>query len=347
MNILLTSVGRRNYLVEYFKETVQPLGGKIYAVNSHEDAPALYIADGFKIAPPIHSENYVQFLLAYCEEKNIELVIPLLDNDLPVLAHARELFTAQGVFVLVPDLGLAKLSNDKYQTFSFLKAEGFHTKNNFLDLPSFLHAKDSGEIDFPVIIKPRWGMGSLSTYEADTMEELAFYLKKAQKEVLNSFLKYESLQDPGKEILIMDKIVGVEYMLDVINDLEGNYQLTVVNKKIVRKGGETEVVQTIKDEKLEFLGKKIAEHFRHPLVMDIDVIVNDTGMYIIEFNPRFSGGYPFSHAAGINLPGALVKWLRNEYVDPNVFLSPKIGAKSMKGFVMIEANTFSSQLIAQ
>jgi carbamoyl-phosphate synthase large subunit len=347
MNVLLTSVGRRNYLVDCFRDAVHPMGGEVFAVNSHEDAPALYRADGFKIAPPINSDDYISFLLEYCVEKKIELVVPLLDNDLPVLSQARDLFSSKGIFVLVPDLHLARLANDKYQTHLFLKSEGFQTKGNFLDLESFFNAKDSGEIDFPIIIKPRWGMGSLSVYEASDEEELNFYFKKAQKEVLNSFLKYESQQDPGKEILFMDKIVGDEYMLDVINDLEGNYQLTVVNKKLLRKGGETEVVQTVKHEKLELLGRRIAEHFRHPLVMDIDVIVNDTGIYIIEFNPRFSGGYPFSHAAGINLPTALIKWLKKETVDPKVFLSPKIGTKSMKGFVMIKAKSPDCQLIGQ
>lgn len=336
MNVLLTSVGRRNYLVDYFKDSVRPYGGKVCAVNSHENAPALYRADDFRVAPPIHSENYIPFLLDYCKEKKIELIVPLLDNDLPILAQARELFSAEGIFVLVPDLKLARLANDKYQTHLFLKSEGFQTKGNFVDEDSFLQAKDSGEIDFPVILKPRWGMGSLSVYEANDEEEFNFYIKKARKEVLGSFLKYESQQDPDKEILIMDKIVGDEYMLDVINDLEGNYQLTVVNKKLLRKGGETEVVQTLKHPELELLGQKIAQHFRHPLVMDIDVIVNETGLYILEFNPRFSGGYPFSHAAGVNLPTALIKWLKREPVDPTVYLNPKIGTKSMKGIVMIE-----------
>jgi len=40
MNVLLTSVGRRNYLIDYFKEAVEPYGGKVFAVNSHENAPA-------------------------------------------------------------------------------------------------------------------------------------------------------------------------------------------------------------------------------------------------------------------------------------------------------------------
>lgn len=342
MNVLLTSVGRRNYLIDYFKEAVEPYGGKVFAVNSHENAPALYVADEFRLAPPIHSEDYIPFLLNFCLEKKIELIVPLLDNDLPVLAQAKRKFSEAGVYVLVADLHLAKLANDKFQTSLFLKQQGFDTVGNYCDLDSFAQAKDSGEIDFPVIIKPRWGMASLSVYLAKNEEELNFYFKKAKEEVLNSFLKFESQQDPGKEILIMNKIEGEEYMLDVINDLDGNYQLTIVNKKLLRKAGETEAVETIRHEALEQIGQKISAHFRHPLVMDIDVIVNKNGIYIIEFNPRFSGGYPFSHAAGIHLPKALLRWLKKETFDSGEFLTPRIGTRSMKGFVMIEANKFTN-----
>ncbi len=337
MNVLLTSVGRRNYLVEYFKEAVHSYGGKVFAVNSHEHAPGLYLADEFEIAPPIHSEEYIPFLYNYCISKNIKLIVPLLDNDLPVLAASKSIFVKAGIYVLVPDLSLAELANDKFQTHQFLQQNGFRTMTTVTCIEDFFKAKESGEITFPVIIKPRWGMGSLSVYTAENEEELRFYFKKAQKEVLNSFLKYESCKDPGNEILIMDKIIGEEYMLDIINDLEGQYQVTVVNKKLLRKGGETEAVETVSHFELEELGKKIAYHFQHPAVLDADVIVNEKGLFILEFNPRFSGGYPFSHQAGINLPKALIRWLNGEAVSGEQFLTPIIGTKSLKGIVMIDA----------
>ena len=46
MNILLTSAGRRTYLVEYFKEALQMAGveGQIHTANSQE-CPAFYAAD--------------------------------------------------------------------------------------------------------------------------------------------------------------------------------------------------------------------------------------------------------------------------------------------------------------
>lgn len=344
MNVLLTSVGRRNYLVEYFKEAVQPYGGKVFAVNSHENAPALYLADEFEIAPPIFSEEYIPFLFNYCIKRNIKLIVPLLDNDLPVLAEAKLIFENAGIYVLVLELSLARMANDKLETYRFLQKNGFQTVTTITSLDDFFTARQNGTIDFPVVIKPRWGMGSLSVYIAEDEEELRFYFKKAKKEVIGSFLKHESSQDSDNEILIMEKIIGEEYMLDIINDLNGHHQVTVVNKKLLRKGGETESVATVSHHKLEQLGRTISFHFHHPLVLDADVIVNEKGLFILEFNPRFSGGYPFSHQAGINLPKALIKWLNGESVSKELLLTPKIGTRSMKGIVMI--NTVLNQINA-
>ena len=60
MNILLTSAGRRTYLVRYFKEA-QTDGSLVFAANSTM-SPALMEADGHVLTPLIYEEGYVDFL---------------------------------------------------------------------------------------------------------------------------------------------------------------------------------------------------------------------------------------------------------------------------------------------
>ena len=67
MNILLTSVGRRTYLIEYFKEAMQGIGS-VYASNS-EYTYSLSHADEYVITPIIYDETYISFLIDYCKKK--------------------------------------------------------------------------------------------------------------------------------------------------------------------------------------------------------------------------------------------------------------------------------------
>lgn len=60
MNILLTSVGRRTYLVNYFKDALKPHNGQVFAANSIETY-ALKQADGFTITPNILRRLYRLF----------------------------------------------------------------------------------------------------------------------------------------------------------------------------------------------------------------------------------------------------------------------------------------------
>ena len=49
------------------------------------------------------------------------------------------------------------------------------------------------------------------------------------------------------------------------------------------------------------MAKKISKKFRHIGNLDCDAIINKKGdIFFIDFNPRFGGGYPFTHVAGLN-----------------------------------------------
>ena len=56
MNVMLTSVGRRAYMVKYFKEVLGE-GGKVYVCNSDDKSIAFKYADEKVISPLIYDEN--------------------------------------------------------------------------------------------------------------------------------------------------------------------------------------------------------------------------------------------------------------------------------------------------
>lgn len=313
MNILLTSAGRRTYLVDYFK---QALSGKglVYAANSAE-SPALLCADGKAVTPLIYSDEYIPFLLKFCREKEIGLLVSLFDADLPVLARHKKEFEAIGVKVAVSDTDTLLNCNDKYNMFLKLWKLRLRCPETCLSVEDALLKIMAKAMDYPVLVKPRFGMGSISVHRAYDKAELKALYGLCRREIEASYLRYESALCPKECVLVQAEVAGSEYGLDVIDDLDGNYVTTIVRRKLAMRAGETdEAVILGKDDPeykvLRDLGAELAAGFAHIGNMDVDVIMDTDNMrpYVIDMNARFGGGYPFSHLAGADLPRAYIAW---------------------------------------
>jgi carbamoyl-phosphate synthase large subunit len=331
INVLLTGVGRRTYLINYFKEELRIVGGKVFASNSSPLAPALYEADEFIISPLAHDENYESFLLDFCKKNRIDLVISLFDIELPIISLLKTKFKNEGITIIVGDSWLIEMTNDKWKTYLFLKENGFNHVPIYTNLALAYEALKNNEIALPLFIKPRWGMGSIAVYKADNIEELNFYFRKVKREIGMSYLKYDSASDIENAVLIQPALKGEEYGLDIINDLDGNYCTTVVKKKLTMRSGETDAAEVVNEPLLVELGKTISSLTKHPSIMDTDVFFDGKTACVLELNPRFGGGYPFTHMSGVNLPRAIIEWHQNKNINVEKMLTPKIGVVSMKG----------------
>ena len=94
-NILLTSVGRRTYLIDYFMKAMAG-AGEVHASNSIETL-ATQEADFSFISPLIHDNLYITTLLKYCEKSSINAILSLFDIDLLMFAKHRKTFAEIGV----------------------------------------------------------------------------------------------------------------------------------------------------------------------------------------------------------------------------------------------------------
>ena len=327
MNILLTSAGRRSYLVGYFRDALEG-EGRVIAANSVR-CPAFHAADEYVLTPLIYDEEYIPFLLDYCCGKQIDLLVPLFDIDIPVLAASKAGFEDIGTTVVVPSYEIARICNDKWMTFEHLKGWGFKVPKTFISLEQVREALASGAIEYPLMVKPRWGMASIGVHVARDDDELRVISAIVEREVDESYLRFESESTRGRNVLYQEMLDGIEHGLDVMCDLSCSYIATSVKRKSAMRSGETDGALTIDSPELEMLGARLAQACPHPGNMDVDVFICADGAYVLELNARFGGGYPFSHAAGVDLPRALVQWKSGGYVDPSL-LKPSPGVYSYK-----------------
>lgn len=311
MNILLTSVGRRAYMVNYFKEVID---GKVHAVNS-EYTYAMQIADANAITPLIYDPKYIDFLFAYCKDNDIKLVISLFDIDLPVLSKNKKYFSVHGIDIIVSDEGFIDICNDKYKTYCWLKDNGFKTPVTYIDIDDCKRDILHNRFSYPLIVKPRWGMGSIGVYEAFSQTELEVFYNKVKHDIVKSYLKYESNADMEHSVIIQEKLHGQEYGIDVFNDLKGKYLSCVPKKKLAMRSGETDSAIIVEDNKLIDLAKKLSERSKHIANLDVDCFKVNDEYYVLEMNSRFGGQYPFSHLSGVNYPRAIIKMVKKEKVD--------------------------------
>lgn len=333
MNILFTCAGRRTYLLKYFKENIAE-GDKIVATDMQLTAPAVQVADVKLQVPAVYDPKYIDITLGICKQYHIDAIISLNDLELPILAENKAKFGQIGVKVLVSSPEVIDICFDKYKTAQWTESIGLNAPKTYVTLASAKEALAKGEVAFPLFMKPRWGSGSIGLETIDDMEELDIYYHILMKKIKKSILATASVGD--KYIMIQEKLTGQEFGLDVMNDLEGNNVAISVKKKLAMRAGETDKAITVDMPEVREMGKKIGEKLKHIGNLDVDIMQRANGDYcVLELNPRFGGGYPFSYEAGVNFPLAIIKWLKGEKVDPNI-LVPEYGKMFAKNDYLIE-----------
>lgn len=330
VNLLLSSAGRRPYLVEWFQNALKMnrVHGRILVTDSDPHAPSRAFADHFVVAPAVINSNYEAWLDTLLLTERIDLAISLNDFELSKWANFESnLASADRLLRLAPDT--QKVVEDKLQAALCLRTNGVpvpdtRTADEVLDNLTNSHA-----VDF--VTKGRFGSASRGLRFA-TSSGLPSAVSEAVQEVTDPFGLKADPTDPRSLglIVVQPHIHGQEFGIDVVCDLDGQYVTTLARRKIAMRAGETDRAESVDAAPFEALGRQIAKAIPHRGIIDVDVIIDtNENPWVIDINPRFGGGYPFSHLAGANIPAAYVAWVLNADPEPN-WLTSKAGVISSK-----------------
>ncbi len=278
--------------------------------------------------PPIGSGEYAPAVLEACRRHEIGGLISFYDPDVVALAAHREAFEAIGVGAILPTQASAETAFDKWMAFLTLREAGLPVPETAICLGSALEKLGSGLLRFPLVVKPRRGFGGANVFVARTLEQMEAFFGYAEDMLVQSF------------------VPGEEYNIDALADLEGRVLNVVAWRKHLSRQGETEHAVTVEDEELIGLGVRLAQAVGCIGPMDVDFVRGPGGeTTILDVNLRFGGGYPVSHLAGADFPGAIIRLLRGEEVHPHIGTYRR-GVSLLKGVSVMggETTPFRSSL---
>jgi carbamoyl-phosphate synthase large subunit len=270
--------------------------------NSVQPYPASYYSDVSLTVPYAFEPEFEEALTQIVVDYNIRMLFSLHDWEAPYIAAFADKLKALGSIPVIAEQETLKICIDKYATSQFLQKNGLPSPKTFLSAEASLEALDRGEIDFPLMIKPRYGQGSIDLFRADQRRELQGYFELLQGKTKSEGFNLYSSEDL---FIVQEYITGQEFGLNVLNDLDGNFVKSFTLRKLAMRHGETDSAIVEDHSEILGIGEQLGKLLSTPGLLDVDVFLTEGGPYVLELNPRFGGQYPFLHSAGINIP----RWL--------------------------------------
>jgi carbamoyl-phosphate synthase large subunit len=295
-NILLTAGSRRVALVHAFRSALKSVGvlGSVIVTDVNPLSPAVHVADRSYRVPIADDPDYVNELLAICEAEDVRLVVPTIDDELPLFGAARDAFKSAGVTAVCSSEATATLCNDKYATCARLEAAGVPAARTWLP------AQLQEHMPLPLFIKPRIGRGAVGAFPVRTAEHLDFFLHYVESPVVQEYLS------------------GPEYTIDVMCGFNGEPLSIVPRERVVIRAGVIDRGRTVNDPKLIELARAACAAIPFVGPINIQCRMRGDEPAIFEINPRFSGGIPLTIQSGADFPAMVVRLAMGRKVEPTI-----------------------------
>lgn len=287
-DILILSAGRRVELLEAFRTALGehcPHARVLAADIDPDYSAACHIADRHFTVPRVSEPDYIEALIALCQEQGVGMIIPTIDTELLALAQHRDRFLAAGVEPVIADASLIAACRDKRRTAELFTSLG-------VDIPA-IYSRDS--LVFPCFCKPYDGSSG-----------------QGAKVVASPDALTREMLDDERNIFL--ELIGEgyqEHTSDAYYDRHGRLRCLVPRQRLEVRGGEVSKGITRRGQVYDYLAERLVHLPGARGCITVQVFHDSATRDIkaLEINPRFGGGFPLADAAGAHYPD----WLIREY----------------------------------
>lgn len=278
--------------MQCFREDAKSLGVdlKVLAVDLRPElSAAAQVADACFRVPRCTETSYISSLLETCKREHVNLVVPTIDTELPILAANLERFAAEGIRIAVSSPEVVAIARDKVQTAKAFNAAGVSVPRT-ANVDELL--ANPTDWRWPVLLKPAGGSSSVGIRVAHSIDEA------------------KECAARRNDYVVQDLWTGREFTVNMFFNQFGQLRSVVPHWRIETRGGEVSKGRTEPNPVLLEAAEKIAAALPGARgALCFQAIVTESNDYVVfELNARFGGGYPIAHRAGAQFS----KWLLEE-----------------------------------
>lgn len=237
-------------------------------------------------------ERFAEQMLDFVRRSRPDVTISVGDASVGIVSQNKaelEKYTR----VTAPDLEILERAADKAKTMAFCMANDIPCPKTFFPAEESLESIIA-KAPFPVIVKPRRGIGALGIRRADSPEQLQ--------------CQYEKLREQYGELIVQERIPleeGTQFQAEAFVDADSTMKVCMVIAKprfFPVSGGTSTANVTIHRPDIQASVRKLLEGIHWVGAADVDLILDprDNVPKILEINPRVTAGIKIGFAAGID-----------------------------------------------
>jgi carbamoyl-phosphate synthase large subunit len=268
---------------------------KIYVSDVSPHAAGLYLNKNAFVSGKLEDDSEFKNFLCLVRKNRIEIILPGNEYDLVTLARQKDVIKKQtGAVVVCSDPQTIELTNDKWLTYKFCLKYEIPTPKTFLINNSQILEEVHKTIDFPWVIKPRFGTASKGIVYVNDYSEAKIAVKSTENPLIQEFLKPKNSDFTS------------EFTCSIFKDASGLLHGPFIVERSL-KGGSTWIAKIGDKKSLHEFLFRIAQSLEYSGPLNIQLIETTEGPKILELNCRFSGTTGIRSYFGFNEPEMAIK----------------------------------------
>jgi carbamoyl-phosphate synthase large subunit len=265
---------------------------RIIGTDMNPLSAGLFRCDKGYVLPQAESKDFKTTVLRVCKDEKTDIILIGSDPEVPVFSSEKKNIEHEtGAFVLVSSEKIVDTFHDKWNTFLFLKENGFNYPESVLEDDTSIK-KLIKRVGFPLIVKPRIGGGSKNLFTVSDRKELQCALKIVLNPIIQEHIATDEEYTTG---IFFDSKSDIKGIITMKRELIAGttYRAIVHDFPLVRKEMERIAERLGREGAIGPINVQCRLSKRRPITFEI--------------NPRFSGTTAFRAKFNFNEPAAAIR----------------------------------------